>query len=228
MTLNYVFSLTGTDLASSQVVSWMFRSFEKSCPLREVRPLDWNLSLVLQCLSWPPFELLKLASDKHLTWKMSFLLAFASAKRDIELYGLSFRVRHSLGWRSCTFSFLPDYVAKTQNPSVPDHRFGEFMVPSLWIVTGLNSCSFPSELFRSTFPERSSIILRLMVSSYPLIWGRRGCLATPFLSGCGLSSPLLIPRSPRRIVVLYKLRRMRARRSLLSCYLRGTVQSIKF
>ena len=32
---------------------------------------------------------------------------------------------------SCTFSFLPDFVAKTQNPSVPDPQFDEFMVPSL-------------------------------------------------------------------------------------------------
>ena len=74
---------------------------------------------------------LKLASEKHLTWKMSFLLALASAKRVSELHDLSFRVCHSRGWRSCTFSFLPDFVAKIQNPSTPDSRFEEFSVPSL-------------------------------------------------------------------------------------------------
>ena len=78
--LNHVFSLTGTDLASNLVVSGMFCSFEKSCLALEVRPPDWNLSLGFWCLSWPPFEPLKLASDKHLTWKTSFLLALASAK----------------------------------------------------------------------------------------------------------------------------------------------------
>ena len=72
-----------------------------------------------------------MASDKHLTWKTSFLLALASAKSVSELHWLSFRVRHSHGRRSCTFSFLPDFVAKTQNPSVHDPRFDEFTVLSL-------------------------------------------------------------------------------------------------
>ena len=64
--LNHIFSLTGLDLAARSVVSRMFRHFERSCPSREIRPPDWNLSLVLRCLSWPSFESLKLASDKHL------------------------------------------------------------------------------------------------------------------------------------------------------------------
>ena len=75
----------------------MFCHFERSYPPREIQPPDWNLSLVLRCLSRPPFEPLKLASDKHLTWKMSFLLARVSAKRISELHGLSFGVRHSHG-----------------------------------------------------------------------------------------------------------------------------------
>ena len=128
--VNHVFSLTGMNLAASSMVSRMFRSFERSCPPREMQPLDWNLSLVLLCLSQPPFEPLKLASDK-LIWKEFFLFALASAKRISELHGLSFCVRHLHGWSSCTFSFLPDFMAKTQNPSVPDSRFDEFSVPFL-------------------------------------------------------------------------------------------------
>ena len=129
--LNHVFSLTGMDLAASSVLSRMFRHFERSCPPCEIRPLDWNLSLVLRCLSRSPFEPLMLASDKNLTWKTCFLLNLASAKRVSELHSLSFMVRHSRGWKSCTFSFLPDFVVKTQNPSVHDSRFEEFSVPSL-------------------------------------------------------------------------------------------------
>ena len=96
--LNHVFSLTGLDLAASSAVSWMSRHFKRLCPPREIRPSDWNLSLVFRCLSRPPFEPHKLASDKHLTWKTVFLLALASAKRVSELHGLSFRVRHSCEW----------------------------------------------------------------------------------------------------------------------------------
>ena len=84
-----------------------------SCPQREVQPPDWNLSFVLRCLSRPPLEPLKLAFDKHLTWKTSFLLAPASAKKVSELYDLSFHVCYSRGWRSCTFSFLLDFIAQT-------------------------------------------------------------------------------------------------------------------
>ena len=109
----------------------MFQSFERSCLPQEIRPPDWNLSLVLQCLCRPTFEPLKLASDKHLTWKMSFLLALASAKRVSELRGLSFCVCHTGSCRSCTFFFLPDFMTKTQNPYVPDSRFEEFSVPCL-------------------------------------------------------------------------------------------------
>ena len=93
--LNHVFSLTGIDLAASTVVSRMFRSFGWSCPLQEIQTPGWNLSLVLRCLCRPPFEPCKLASNKHFTWKTSFLLALASTKRVSELHGLSFCVRHS-------------------------------------------------------------------------------------------------------------------------------------
>ena len=105
----------------------MFRSFEKSCPLLEARLPDWNLSLVLWCLFWPPFKPLKLASGKRLTWKMSFLLALVSFKKVNELHGLSFRIRRSRDGDPAPSSF----VAKTQNPSVPDPCFDEFTVPSL-------------------------------------------------------------------------------------------------
>ena len=53
---NHVFSLTGIDLTSISVVCHMFCSFEKFCLPRVVWPLDWNISLVLSCLSilsWP-------------------------------------------------------------------------------------------------------------------------------------------------------------------------------
>ena len=74
---------------------------------------------------------LKLSLHKHLTWKTFFLLALMSAKQISELHGFSSQVHHSKGWRSYTFSFLPDFVAKTQNPSVYDSCFMAFTVPSL-------------------------------------------------------------------------------------------------
>ena len=77
--LDHVFSLIGLDLAASSVVSQMFRHFKRFCPPWEIWPPNWNLSLVLRCLSRLPFEPFRLASDKHMTWNTCFLLALASA-----------------------------------------------------------------------------------------------------------------------------------------------------
>ena len=87
-TLNHVFSLAGTGLAPSKVISRMFSNFEKICPLRKVKSPEWNLSLVLRNLTCQPYEILKLPSDKHLTWKTCILLALASAKRVSEFHGI--------------------------------------------------------------------------------------------------------------------------------------------
>ena len=62
---------------------------------------------------------------------MCFLLAFTPAKRTIALHGPSFRIWHSKGGKSCICSYVPDFVAKIQNPSFHDPRLEEFMVPSL-------------------------------------------------------------------------------------------------
>ena len=63
--------------------------------------------------------------------KMLFLLALASAKRIGELHALSYRVSHSRGWAEVSFSFVPGFVAKTQDPSSLAPRFEGFTVPAL-------------------------------------------------------------------------------------------------
>ena len=47
---NHVFSLSGMDLVANKVISRMFSSFKKTCPPRETKPPEWNLSLVLGAL----------------------------------------------------------------------------------------------------------------------------------------------------------------------------------
>ena len=109
----------------------MLSSFKRSCLPREAILSEWNLSLILRRLTHLPYKPLKLSADKHLTWKTCFLLALTLAKRVGELHGLSFRFYHSKGQRSCIFLFLPDFRAKTQNPSVSDSLLEKFVVPSL-------------------------------------------------------------------------------------------------
>ena len=62
---------------------------------------------------------------------MCILLALTLANRVSGLHGISFYVQHSQEWNSCTFSFVPDFVAKTQNSLIHDPRFEVFTILSL-------------------------------------------------------------------------------------------------
>ena len=48
----------------------------------------WSLELVLAALKKAPYEPLRLADNKHLTWKVSFLVAITSARRASEIHAL--------------------------------------------------------------------------------------------------------------------------------------------
>ena len=69
--------------------------------------------------------------ERFLAQKTLFLLALASAKRIGELHALSYCVSHSRGWAEVSFSFVPGFVAKTQDPSSLAPRFEGFTVLAL-------------------------------------------------------------------------------------------------
>ena len=87
------------------------------------------MSLVLKSLMRHPYKPQKVASDRL---HSPFLLGHASAKRVGELHGQSAEVHYLEGWRSLAFAFVLKFVAKTQNPSVPNDTFNGFSVPSFW------------------------------------------------------------------------------------------------
>lgn len=51
--------------------------------------------------------------------KTIFLLASASRKRFGELHALSYE-SHTEGWLLVSLNYTPDFMAKSQNPAVPD------------------------------------------------------------------------------------------------------------
>ena len=67
----------------------------------------------------------------HRKQKTLFLLTLASAKRIGALHFLSYRVSHTRGWGKFSFSFIPGFVAKTQDPSSLAPRFEGFSPPAL-------------------------------------------------------------------------------------------------
>ena len=73
-----------------KTISDMIASMELQRP--KVKPVlpQWDLGIVLEALSKPPYEPLREASFSHLTLKTVFLLAMASAGRRSELQALRF------------------------------------------------------------------------------------------------------------------------------------------
>ena len=128
---NSVLALKGRDDASSREITMLLRSFSRSVDPVELHPPAWEVALVLQRLTGAPYEPLRMCEERFLAQKTLFLLALASAKRIGELYALSYRVSHSRNWGEVSFSFVPGFVAKTQDPSSLAPRFEGFTVPAL-------------------------------------------------------------------------------------------------
>ena len=129
--ISSVLALKGTDLAESRELNMLFRSFAKSCPTTGLRPPAWDVALVLNSLTAAPYKPLKDAEERLLAHKTLFLLALASAKRVGELHALSHRVSHSVGWKEVSFSFVPGFVAQTQDQPSLDPWFESFTIPAL-------------------------------------------------------------------------------------------------
>ena len=86
---------------------------------------------MLQSLTGAPYEPLQTCKERFLAQKTLFLLALASAKRIGELHALSYRVPHTRNWGEVSFSFVPGFMAKTQDPSSLAPRFEGFSVLAL-------------------------------------------------------------------------------------------------
>ena len=129
--LNSVLALKGRDLVSSREIMMLLRSFSRSVDPVELRPPAWDVALVLQSLTGAPYEPLRTCDERFLAQKTLFLLALASAKRIGELHTLSYHVSHSRGWGEVSFSFVPGFMTKTQDPSSLAPRFEGFTVLAL-------------------------------------------------------------------------------------------------
>lgn len=69
------------------VVLWR-KGIERRKGLPRTLVPPWSLELVLAALKKPPYEPMRLADNKHLSWKVAFLLAITSARRASEIHAL--------------------------------------------------------------------------------------------------------------------------------------------
>ena len=101
------------NISKDENLSRLLDSFHRDKPKGRRGVPTWNLSLVLHQLTQPPFEPLRKASLKYLTFKTVFLLALDSGKRRSEIHAWVHRnIRHQEDWSNVSLSPSPSFISK--------------------------------------------------------------------------------------------------------------------
>ena len=100
--------------------------FNERPPVKKLVP-EWNLLLVLESLKEAPFEPLKDASLRHLTWKVCFLLAITTFRRCSDLQSLTLGEDH-VNIQRQGVTFIRTGLSKQDRPSHSDRKI---FVPAL-------------------------------------------------------------------------------------------------
>ena len=107
-------------------------SFHRDRPKGRRGIPSWNLSLVLHQLTRAPFEPLKEASLKHLTFKTVFLLALGSSKRRSEIHAwLHKNIRHQSDWSRVFLYPSPSFLSKNQLAKEGPDSVAPVVIPAL-------------------------------------------------------------------------------------------------
>ena len=107
-------------------------SFHRDRPKGRRGVPSWNLSLVLHQLMKPPFEPLKEASLKHLTFKTVFLLALGSGMRRSEIHAWQNKnIRHQSDWSKVSLYPSPSFLAKNQLAKEGPDSIAPVVIPAL-------------------------------------------------------------------------------------------------
>ena len=103
------------NISKNENLNRLLDSFHRDRPKRRQGVPSWNLSLVLHQLTKAPFEPLRKAFLRHLTFKTVFLLALGSEKRRSEIHAwVNRNIRHQSDWSKVSFSSSPCFLSKNQ------------------------------------------------------------------------------------------------------------------
>ena len=101
------------NISKDENLTRLLDSFHRDKPKGRRGVPTWNLSLVLHQLTKAPFEPLRKASLKHLTFKTVFLLALGSGKRRSEIHAWVHRnIRHQEDWSNVSLYPSPGFISK--------------------------------------------------------------------------------------------------------------------
>ena len=110
--------MVGNDMVQfgkDESLTRLLDSFHRDKPKGRRGVPAWNLSLVLHQLTKAPFEPMRKASLKHLTFKTVFLLALGSGKRRSAIHAWLYRnIRHQENWSQVSLYPSPSFLSKNQ------------------------------------------------------------------------------------------------------------------
>ena len=120
------------NVCTDETLTCLLDSLHKDRPKGQRGIPSWNLSLVLHQLTKAPFEPLKEASLKHLTFKIVFLLALGSGKRRSEIHAwLHKNIRHQSDWSKMSLYPSPRFLSKNQLAEEGPDSVAPVVIPAL-------------------------------------------------------------------------------------------------
>ena len=120
------------NVSKDENLTRLLDSFHRDRPKGRRGIPSWNLSLVLHQLTKAPFEPLRKASLKHLTFKTVFLLALGSGKRRSEIHAwLNKNIRHQADWSKVSLYHSPSFLAKNHLAKEGPECVAPVVIPAL-------------------------------------------------------------------------------------------------
>ena len=120
------------NISKDENLTRLLDSFHRDRPKGRRGIPSWNLSLVLHQLTKAPFEPIKEASLKHLTFKTVFLLALGSGKRRSEIHAWQKRnIRHQSDWSKVSLYPSSSFLSKNQQAIEGPDSVASVVIPAL-------------------------------------------------------------------------------------------------
>ena len=123
---------TTINISKDDNLTRLLESFHRDRPKGRRGIPSWNLSLVLHQLTKVPFEPLREASLKHLTFKTVFLLALGTGKRRSEIHAWQHKnIRHQSDWSKVSLFPSPSFLSKNQLAKEGPESVAPVVIPAL-------------------------------------------------------------------------------------------------
>ena len=120
------------NISKDENLTRLLDSFHRDRPKGRRGIPSWNLSLVLHQLTKAPFEPIKEASLKPLTFKTVFLLALGSGKHRSESHAWqSKNIRHQADWSKVSLYPSPSFLSKNQLAKEGPDSVAPVVIPAL-------------------------------------------------------------------------------------------------